>query len=123
MKTDETKIEEIRMHLMEATKLLGELNEDVNTASEHVEDWMKDRIELWCRIYKEGGAVTQDKLYELWHDKMKKDNRGIGGFFNGKGASLVWTPDQKAALTKNASDSIKAWTGKTIAEYSERYKR
>ncbi len=122
MKSIEEKIEEVREYLMKATKLLSDIVEERNTENTALDDWMKDRVELWCRVYNEGGMISQDRLHEIWKD-MGKDPRGIGGFFVGKGASLSWTPDDRVVLTKNASDAIKAWTGKTINDYAQQYKQ
>jgi len=115
------KIEEVRTLLLQATKILSNLIEEEVEESE-LEDWMEDRVELWCRIYNEGGVVTRDRLHQIWVDVMGKDVRGLGGFFVGKNASLAWTPDDKVALTKSAADTIEAWTGKTISEYAKRFK-
>ena len=115
------KIEEVRNLLLQATKILNSLIEE-EVGEGELENWMKDRVELWCRIYNEGSVVTKERLHEIWVKIMGKDARGLGGFFVGKNASLAWTPDNKVALTKNASDSIEAWTGKTIAEYAKRFK-
>lgn len=70
----------------------------------------KDRLELWCRIYNEGGIVTRDRLHEIWVKVMGKDARGLGGFFTGK-ASLAKTTDGKVTLTDIAKDKVKKWTG------------
>lgn len=117
---NKNKIEEVRNLLLQATKILNTLIEEVG--ERELEDWMKSRVELWCRIYNEGGVVTRERLREIWVKVMGKDARGLGGFFVGKNASLAWTPDNKVALTKNASDNIEAWTGKTISEYAKRFK-
>jgi hypothetical protein len=115
------KIEEARNLLLQATKILGSLIEEEVQESD-LEDWMKVRVELWCRVYNEGGVVTREKLHEIWVNTMHKDARGLGGFFVGRNASLTWTSNDKAALTKNAADSIESWTGSTIAEYAKRFK-
>jgi len=116
------KIEEAKDLLIRATKLLSDTITGEDTTKEKLEDWMKDRIELWCRIYNESGIITNDRLHEIWK-KMGKDTRGLGGFFTGKGASLQYTTDDKVVLTKNASDSIEAWTGKSIKEYAQKFKK
>lgn len=118
---DKERLEKARDLLIQATKLLSEGIEGSNN-DEKIEDWMKNRIELWCRIYNVGGLVTKDKLHEIWEVKMKKDTRGLGGFFVGKGASLTYTTDEKVILTKKAAESIFAWTGKEISEYAKKYK-
>lgn len=119
------KIAEAREHLIKATKILNEVLEGgVGAANieRPLEDWMEDRVELWCRLYNEGGIVTKQRLHELWCNQMGKDARGLGGFFAGKGASLAYTTDDKIILTKYASDSILAWTGVQITEYAKRFK-
>lgn len=116
------KVEEARDLLIKATKLLSDMITSEDTTKEKLEDWMKDRVELWCKAYNEGGIITKERLYQIWK-KMGKDPRGLGGFFVGKGASLHYTPDGKIVLTKKASDSIEAWTGKTIQEYSKNFRK
>lgn len=119
------KLELARGHLIEASKLLSDLIEGApenNSGDIHqLEDWMEDRVELWCRIYNLGGIVTDKQLRELWEGKMKKNMKGIGGFFVGRGASLSYTTDERVVLTSKASDSILAWTGKEIKEYAKKY--
>lgn len=119
---DKDKITKARNLLIEATKLLSDSIEGQEGTGKSLEDWMQDRVELWCRIYNLRGLITQDRLKELWVGVMKKDMRGIGGFFVGKGASLAHTPDDKVVLTKKASESIRAWTGKEISEYAKKFK-
>ena len=121
MKSDKEKVEEAKDLLIQATRLLSDIVEEQNSEKTDLEDWMKDRVELWCRVYNKGGIVTNEILHEIWK-KMGNDPRGIGGFFVGKGASLTYTPDDKVVLTKNASESIEAWTGKAISEYAKKYK-
>lgn len=123
MERDKKMLEEAKEHLIKATKILSDIVEKRNANETSLEDWMKDRVELWCRIYNEGGVISQERLHEIWKDNMGKDVRGLGGFFAGKGASLSWTTDNKVVLTKNASDAIEAWTGKTITEYAKKFKK
>ena len=123
MKTIKEKVEEAKDLLIKATKILSDIVEEKDTINNSPEDWTKDRIELWCRIYSEGGIITRERLHEIWRDKMKKDVRGLGGFFVGKGASLAWTPDNKVVLTKKASEAVEAWTGKNISEYAKQFKK
>ena len=87
---------------------------------------MKDRIELWCRIYNEGGIITKEKLYRIWR-KMGKDPRSLDEFFTDKKPTLSWTPNsivltKHVVLTEHASEAIEAWTGKTISEYAKKFK-
>lgn len=114
-------LEEARKLLLEATQIISNVVEGQDEDKD-LDAWMEDRVELWCRIYKEGGIVTQARLHEIWRDIMGKNTKGLGGFFAGKNASLIKTPDEKIVLTKPASDAIKAWTGKTIAEYAKKFK-
>ncbi len=116
------KIDEVKDLLIKATKILSDIIEEGYTNKDKEEDWMKDRVELWCRIYNENGIITRDRLHSIWKDDMKKDVRGLGGFFVGKGASLLWIPDDRVVLTKKASEAIEAWTGKKISEYAEQFK-
>lgn len=122
MRMDEEKIGEAKDLLIRATKILSDLLEERDARENNLEDWMKDRVELWCRLYNEGGIVSRERLHEIWREEMKKDVRGLGGFFVGKGASLAWTPDESVVLTKNASEAISAWTGKSISEYAKQFK-
>ena len=115
------KIQEARNHLAEATKILNSLIDEGGQAVE-LEDWAKDRVELWCRIYNEGSVVTRERLHEIWGKLMGKDPRGLGGFYSGKPPSLTTIPPDKVALTQTAADSVEEWTGQNIAEYSKRYK-
>lgn len=119
--TTEKKIKEAKELLIQATKLLSDIAEERNSEETDLEDWTKDRVQLWCRIYNEGGIVTIERLNELWK-QMGKDPRGLGGFFTGRGASLAYTSDDKVALMQNASKSIEAWTGKPISEYAKKFK-
>lgn len=122
MRDMEQKVEEAREHLIEASKLLTEIIEKGGNSEASVESWMKDRIELWCRIYTEGGLVTNDRLHEIWKS-MGKDTRGLGGYFTGKNSSLQYTHDGKVMLTRNAAESVEAWTGKTIGEHAKKYRK
>ena len=118
------KLEEAKNQLIKATKVMSDLLEMESEKSEEgLEDWMKDRVEFWCRIYIEGGVVSRARAHEIWEKEVGKDARGFGGFFVGKGASLQWTANEKVVLTANASDAIEAWTGKTIEEYAKRFKK
>ena len=121
MMENNKKLDVAREHLMEATKIISELIEGQINPEAKLEDWMKDRIELWCRIFNKGGIVTQNRLHEIWKG-MGKDTRGLGGFFTGKNSSLQYTHDEKVVLTLNAKNSIEAWTGKSVEEYSKKYK-
>lgn len=115
-------LEEAKNELIKVTKILSELLEsDSEKATEELVDWMKDRVEFWCRIYNEGGVVTKERAHEIWEKDLGKDVRGFGGFFVGRGASLQWTANEKVVLTANASDAIKAWTGKSIGEYAKKF--
>ncbi len=87
-----------------------------------LKEHQKARVELWCRIYNEGGIVTMDRLREIWTKVMGKDARGLGGFFTGKNPSLARTPDNKITLTKIAEEKTKAWTGIIIDEYAKHFK-
>lgn len=115
-------IEEIKKDLGKINKNLIALL-DRKELGEELEDWMRDRVELWCRVFNEGGIVTQNRLHEIWGNEMKKSTRGLGGFFVGKGASLQWTADDKVVLTIAARDAIEDWTGTTIEEYAKKYKK
>ena len=114
------KIEEAKDYLMRATKLLSEFIEKSETKVE-LEEWMKDRVELWCRIYNEGGSVSQDRFREIWKN-MGKNPKGLGGFFTGKPSSIVYDADDNVAITAEATKAILAWTGKTIKEYAKKFK-
>jgi len=106
------KIEEAKKLLIEATRLLTDVVEGVEEGDnvKGIKKWMENRLELWARLYNEGGAVENNRLHEIWK-KMGKDSRGIGGFFVGRDASLQYTHDNKVVLTKSAADSVLAWTG------------
>lgn len=122
--SEQQKISEIRELLVKATKLLDTLVVETDGAGGvKLEDWMKDRVELWCRIYNEGGIVAKEKLWYLWEKVMKKDKRGLGGFFVGKKASLQMTADEKVVLTANAKSAIENWTGETIENVAKTYKK
>ncbi len=122
MKENKRKIEEAKEFLIKATRLLTEVIEMAESNGTGAEEWMRQRMELWARIYLEGGVVTRERLHRIWKQEMKKDVRGLGGFFVGKRASLQWTHDNKVMLTRYATESIEAWTGKSIEEYSGGYK-
>jgi hypothetical protein len=119
MKENKRKIEEAKKLLIKATRLLTEVIEMTESNGTEAEEWMKQRTELWARIYREGGVVSREMLQRIWKDEMKKDVRGLGGFFVGKRASLQWTHDNKVMLTRYATESIEAWTGKSIDEYAK----
>jgi len=121
-KSVKEQVEEARQMLFKATKILSEIVEGEGNPDSDLVAWQRDRVELWCRVFNEGGVVTKERLHGIWKGKMRKDVRGLGGFFVGKGASLAWTPDDKAVLTKKASESIRTWTGKEISEYAKKYK-
>jgi hypothetical protein len=118
------KIEEAKKLLIEATRLLTDVVEGVEEGDnvKGIKKWMENRLELWARLYNEGGAVENNRLHEIWK-KMGKDSRGIGGFFVGRDASLQYTHDNKVVLTKSAADSVLAWTGMSIEEYAKKFKR
>jgi len=123
MKKNRDRLEEARQLLIHATKILSDIVEDRAANESDLEDWMKDRVELWCRVYNAGGVIAQEKLHEIWRDEMGKDTRGLGGFFVGRNASLAWTPDDKVVLTKSAAQWIEAWIGKSISEYAKNFKK
>jgi len=124
MKIKNQKIEEARELLIKATKLLSQIIEiDTYSEEQNLEEWMMNRVELWCRIYNEGGLITKEKLHKIWRDEIGKDTRGIGGFFVGKKPSLQWTHDGKVMLTMKASEQVEAWTGRTLKEYSKKYRK
>lgn len=115
-------LENIKGELISLTKRVSDLLESqTDKSKEKLENWMKDRVELWCRIYNEGGVVSKERLHETWEGQMKKDTRGLGGFFVGK-ASLQWTANNKVVLTARASEAIEAWTGQPIEEYAKKFK-
>jgi len=122
MKKEKEKIEEAKELLIKATKILSDIVEETSENESDLEEWMGNRVELWCRIYNEGGIVSKSRLHEIWRD-MGKDVRGLGGFFVGRGASLAWTTDDKVVLTRKAAESIEAWTGKSISEYAKKFKK
>ena len=115
----EKKLEKLQTLLMQANKLVLSMEED-NKSETQLTDWMKSRVELWCRIHKEGGAIAKERLHKIWID-MGKDVRGIGGFFVGKNPSLIYDADGNVVLTEIASNYIKSWTGKSITEYRKKY--
>lgn len=121
MKENNRKIEEAKELMIKATRLLTEVIERADSNGSEAEEWMKQRMELWVRIYLEGGVVTREQLHSIWGRGMGKDVRGLGGFFVGKRASLVWTHDNRVTLTRYATESIEAWTGKSIEEYAKVY--
>jgi len=123
--TEKKAIGEIKDNLIKLTKTLSDMLE-VEThgmEGEQLEDWMKNRVEFWCRIYNEGGVVSKEKAHNIWEKQLGKDARGFGGFFVGKGASLQRTANEQIVLTSNASDAIEAWTGKTIEDYAKKFKK
>jgi hypothetical protein len=119
LKENKRKIEEAKDLLIKATRLLTEVIEMAESNGTEAEEWMKQRMELWVRIYLEGGVVAQERLHEIWGREMNKDVRGLGGFFVGKRASLEWTHDNRVMLTRYATESIEAWTGKSVEEYAK----
>lgn len=123
MNEDERKtLEDIKDELIKMTKLVSDLIEGMSTHDMSIDSWKKDRTELWCRIYNEGGIITKERTHEIWEKEMGKDVRGLGGFFVGKKASLQWTAHDKVVLTSNAKEAIEAWTGKSIDEYAKKFK-
>jgi hypothetical protein len=82
----------------------------------------KVRVELWCRIHKKGGVVTEKMLRHIWEDVMHRDYRGIGGFFCGRRASLMRLANRDVALTDYARQSILAWASMDIDEVAEEFK-
>lgn len=106
----------------ETEKVKNIFKKEENASESNLKSWMRDKIELWCRIYNEGRIVSKERLHEIWKE-MGKDVRGLGGFFVGKRASLVWTSDKKVLLTNKAGESIKRWTGKSISEYAKKFKK
>lgn len=125
MNNDEKKaLEDAKNQLIRATKLISDILESKTEKNpEELEDWMKDRVAFWCKIYNEGEVVTKDRAHQIWKDELKKDVRGFGGFFVGKGASLQWTAKGLIVLTYKAKESIEAWTGKSIEEYAKRFEK
>lgn len=73
-------------------QLLGE-------EGQSVPEWMVLRLKIWKSIKELGGVVTKEELYQI-ANKIGIDNRGLGGFFTGKNASLVQLGDDKVALTQ-----------------------
>lgn len=123
MEKEKQKIVEAKEILIRATKLLSDVIEDGGDEDMKLEDWMKDRVEFWCRIYNKGGVISKTKVHEIWEKELGKDVRGLGGFFVGRGASLQWTADGKVVLTSAARNAIEAWTGKSIEELAKKYKK
>ena len=119
---DIKKLEELQDLLMQANKLVLSIKEDDKKSETQLDEWMKDRVELWCRIYKEGSAISKKRLHDIWK-QMGKDTRGLGGFFTGKYASLIHDADGNVVLTEIASNYIMSWTGKSIQEYGKRYEK
>jgi len=107
---------------IETEKVKNTFKKEKNASESDLKSWMRDKIELLCRIYNEGRIVSKERLHEIWKE-MGKDVRGLGGFFVGKKASLVWTSDKKVLLTNKAGESIERWTGKTISEYAKKFKK
>lgn len=122
MNENNRKIEEAKELMIKATRLLTEVIEMADSNGTGAEEWMKQRMELWARIYLEGGVVTRERLHSIWGEDMGKNIRGLGGFFVGKRASLEWTHDNRVMLTRYAAESVEAWTGKSIGEYARIYK-
>jgi hypothetical protein len=115
------KIEKIQGLLEEASTLLAELQPKEGVPG--IPSWMKDRIELWCRIYNEnkGSPISKDRVDELW-EKMGKDRLGTAGFFTGKRASLQWTHDGKVSLSYYADKQVKEWTDNSLQEYAKKFR-
>ena len=110
------KLREKLIAMKETHKIaLVDIDEMLKCFDSDNDEWYKDRVDLWSAIYKEGGIVTKERLYEIWTD-MGKDTRGLGGFFCGKYPSLATGVDNKIMLTENADKNCKEWTGKTLAE-------
>lgn len=84
----------------ELLKLLGEEPQRI------VPEWMLPRLKIWKSIKEEGGVVTKEELYQI-ATKVGIDNRGLGGFFTGKNASLVQLGDGKVALTQVGEKKLK----------------
>lgn len=119
----------ITEELNKAKELLTQGMQALNTVLEKIEgknerqleEWLKPRTELWSKIYLEGGIITREKLHEIW-TKMGFSAQGLGGFFCGRKPSLIQTSGNKIALSQDAEEYIKDWTGQPIEEYSKRFK-
>lgn len=119
------KIAEIANIRDEMLRLAKRLDDVMNEQTFNIlpeEDWMKTRIELWARVFNEGGVVSMERLYEIWTVEMKKDKRGLGGFYVGKRPSLMKLSGDKVALTKNADEFVQEYLNKTLEEYAQNFK-
>lgn len=83
----------------ELLKLLGEETQDI------VPEWMLPRLKIWKGVKEAGGVITKKDLYQI-ATKVGIDNRGLGGFFTGKNASLVQLGDNKVALTQVGEEKL-----------------
>ena len=114
-------LESIRKEVDEAIEALkGWQAQEKRENKGTLEEWQRDRVELWCRIYNEGSTVTRDKLHSVWKS-MGKDVRGLGGFFCGKAPSFTYNAEGKGVLTSTAAENVEFWTGKPIAEYAQSF--
>lgn len=123
MTSNKEKIEKIQGLLEDASALLAELQseEQSEEGNSEIPTWMKDRIELWCRIFNEnkGNPVSKGRVDELWGAM----GHGLtAGFFTGKRASLQWTHDGKVSLSYYANKQVKEWTGQSLQEYAKKFK-
>ncbi len=123
MTKEKEKIEKIQGLLEEASTLLAELQVQEEGLEAEIPSWMKDRMELWSRIYNEanGAPIPKERVDELWVE-MGKDKKGSAGFFTGKRASLQWTHDNKVSLSYWADKQVKDLTGKSLEEYAKSFK-
>jgi len=83
---------EVNVSVQEALVLLAEAEEKVRRAREMVEkelpsadqqEWVGGLI--LAEVLRDGGSVERDRLHRI-AAKYGMDNRGLGGFFTGKGS-------------------------------------
>ena len=92
-------LETIRNCQVELKRAENTLLQLLGEEQESVPEWMLLRLKIWKSIKEKGGIVTKEELYQI-AKKVGIDNRGLGGFFTGKNASLVQLGDDKVALTQ-----------------------
>ncbi|MBU4300698.1 hypothetical protein L6303_01950 [archaeon] len=117
--TEKKIVMETRDELQRLAKKIQSLLDE--KSSVEVPDWMRDRVELWGRIYNRGGVVSDEQFRELWCTKMGKDIRGAGGFYVGKNPSLIKLTDGKTALTQSADKFCQEMLGLPLSEMAKQF--
>ena len=130
--TIEQLVERLKSQIRDAELTLGNIEAllpSKNLSLDSLPEWSKRRIEVWCKIYNEGGQVSTTRFNEICIEAgycIDDGNgglktKGIGGLFSGgKYAHIQYGTNRESVFVTNfINGTIKAWTSFSLEEVAK----